>query len=101
MKRSKTTKALWASGSGLWALGLRRLVFSERRQHTVRLESLGDEIPKEPAEFTLVGNPPAVAQSLRERRFEERRVVDRLEHGIDRVACGRGSDARLLDLPPD
>jgi hypothetical protein len=76
-------------------------MFPERRHDAIRLEALTDEIPEEPAEFGVVGHPVAAAQTLGERRFEQHLVIDSLEYRINGAAGGCGSDARLLNLPPD
>ncbi|MDO8793486.1 MAG: hypothetical protein Q7J25_02590, partial [Vicinamibacterales bacterium] len=73
----------------------------EDRHHTVRLESLTDEIPEEPAEFGLAGHPTAAAQPPGERLFEKRLVVYGTEDLVDGVPRGGWRDARLFNLTPD
>jgi len=76
-------------------------VLLEDRHYAVGLESLTDEIPEEPAEFGLVGDPIAAAQPPGERPFEERLVVYGTEDLVDGVPRGGWRDAHLFNLPPD
>jgi hypothetical protein len=76
-------------------------MFPEDRHHPIRLESLADEIPEEPAELRFVGEAIAAAKPFLKRRGEHRVIVERVEDRVDRVPGRGGRDAGLLDLAPN
>src|SRR6266508_5921807 len=74
---------------------------SQGLHDAVRFESLAGQVAIEPLKLPVVRNRLAVAQPLLQRRFEQRIVVDRIEHFVHGAFCHGLRDTGTFDLHPD
>ena len=64
------------------------------------LKTLADQETIEPLKLPVVGNLIALPQPFLQRRFDQRIVVDAVEHGVDRGFCDVLRDPGAFDLHP-